>query len=453
MRFQRRIVVPREDTTETSTPTSDEDNIYTKAPKVSPKTSPRVFIPKKLSAQRFDYTNAWPYNGSSRSSPRSLVPPRGLPKKPSDENVDDNIYTKAPNVSPRSTSPQAFNSRPSSPRDYGRPLTPSSQGDFERQSIYAPQPVRHNRTSTYMPPMYKPPQQKTSHIPPINRPPSRPRTSTYQQAQTPRQQALENRSSRRSPSKTRTPPQKASHPAGSTTQHSSPTGTGTIYTSPRSQAKSQTPPPPLPIHLATTRSPRHLTPPPVPRHTPQKVPSPTKPYRSSVVTPPQPKTPQRVSMSQHSSQHKLSQQSKGSRRSSHGQSRQSSRSSRGSRNPKSTPWMTITPASSEGNVEAQPFSEFSPHFEQTSGVQPLQYTTSATGAFNTAEEFQSGQDTYNNSQGQNSELMFLPRGYSGSSTKSTGRNNNSAFEIISLSSSQIGGGSERSDSGVLEILH
>ncbi len=368
---------------------------------------------------------------------------------------DESMYSKAPDVSPRS-SPQIFlhkrgSSMPAQNLAFLRPLPTPTQGEFENPSFLAP-PVRHDNqyqpsSKSNLPSTYQPshgPSQKSPYLPSMHQPSQKSvyQPSHYKSTHQPSQKSILRSSTA----------QQSTQPV--ITHHSSPTGT--IYTSPRSQAKSQSSPPPVPQRMVLVHHPRshhssrHSPPPPIPKHTttPQRVTSPPKSRPSSYPTIVSPRSQQKT-VSQHSSQHNLSQHGRTSHKSSREpivKSRRSSRSSRGSRNPRSVPWMTVTPASTDQ------LSQLSPNFEQTSGAQPLQYTTSATGAFNTAEEFHSGQDT--ELCGRNSESMFLPRGYSGSSVNvSTGRTNHSAFEVISVSSScQVEGGSEYSVSGVLEAL-
>lgn len=113
------------------------------------------------------------------------------------------------------------------------------------------------------------------------------------------------------------------------------------------------------------------------------------------------------------------------------------------------PWTTVTAATTEGSKHKAR----SPAFEQTSGARRLQYTTSATGAFNTAEEFYSpnNSEVLLSRQGKSSESMFLPRGYSGASNLSQQHIKlpGNGYEVISLSSSQVGCDSEPSTIGVI----
>lgn len=125
---------------------------------------------------------------------------------------------------------------------------------------------------------------------------------------------------------------------------------------------------------------------------------------------------------------------------------------------KTVPRTTITPVASHEEANHQNKRQSSPNFEQTSGTQALQYTTSATGAFNTAEEFcDSRSDLLNNENlaGKSSEPMFVPRGYS-AATVSSNKGlmtlpRHGGYEVISLSSSQLEC-SEHSASA-LEVLH
>lgn len=77
--------------------------------------------------------------------------------------------------------------------------------------------------------------------------------------------------------------------------------------------------------------------------------------------------------------------------------------------------------------------QLSPRFEQTSDAHPLQYTTSATGVFNTAEEFHSPFDMPND-QAYDSPASLSVSSYQPSKVP----NMASGYEQISLSSSQAG---------------
>lgn len=121
------------------------------------------------------------------------------------------------------------------------------------------------------------------------------------------------------------------------------------------------------------------------------------------------------------------------------------------------PWTTITVPTYSTAEELKRHSRpptpiSSPKFEQTSGTQPLRYTTSATGAFNTAEEFYSPNNSVGGMHGKSSDL-FLPRAiHSGTSNMSLSVSqqqislrlpgNGNGYELISLSSSMIGNESE-----------
>lgn len=111
------------------------------------------------------------------------------------------------------------------------------------------------------------------------------------------------------------------------------------------------------------------------------------------------------------------------------------------------PWTTVTAATQsteDRKRRSRPLTPISsPKFEQTSGTQPLRYTTSATGAFNTAEEFYSPNNSVAGIRGKSSDL-FLPHIHSGTSNISLSvlPGNGNGYELISLSSSMIGNESE-----------
>ena len=131
----------------------------------------------------------------------------------------------------------------------------------------------------------------------------------------------------------------------------------------------------------------------------------------------------------------------------------------------------ITRPSKEGakmslnaDIIQSPRSPRTPRFERTSGAQTLHYTTSATGPFNTAEEFQDSDGhaldkrhtlpaTINT---RSSESMFIPLASPPrSSSRSKKPSNSEMFELINLSSScsmsQLGGISDSAT--IMEVLH
>ena len=116
------------------------------------------------------------------------------------------------------------------------------------------------------------------------------------------------------------------------------------------------------------------------------------------------------------------------------------------------PWTTVTaPSQSTHRRRSNPQTPItSPQFERISGTQPLPYITSASAAFNTAEEFSTG------ARGKSSDL-FLPHLNSGTSALSLSMSqqpsrlpgNGQGYELISLSSSLMGD----SEPTAMDVLH